>query len=258
MKATEFLQYLKSLAASPCEPTIDTFKAGDADREVRKAAFCFIATPQVIRTAHEWGADLIVTHEPTYHDHFDTFDPNPVECAKRELIESTGMAICRFHDHAHAASPDLIHRGFMDKLGKKWRMDERRRAKLDEPVSARELASIIEKNCGVGHVRITGNGDFKTDTLHLMLGACGDITHIPIKKGVSKLVICGETCEWKCLEYVRDANELGFECAILTLGHVGSERDGMELAARIVREKTGIETKYIESGEVYYYTDARK
>ena len=258
MKAYEILDLLKDMASSPCEPTIDTFKAGDAEREVAKAAFCFIATPRVIRAAREWGADLLVTHEPTYHDHYDNFDPDPVEKAKRELIESAGMTVCRFHDHAHAASPDLIHRGFMDKLGIGWRMDERRRAKLDVPVCARELAAIIEKNCGVRHVRITGNGDFRTDELHLLLGACGDITHIPIKNGVSKLVVCGETCEWKCLEYVRDAAELGFECAVLTLGHEGSERDGMELVARIVREKTGIETKYIESGEVDYYTDARK
>ncbi|MBO4500729.1 MAG: Nif3-like dinuclear metal center hexameric protein [Clostridia bacterium] len=258
MKATEFLQYLKSLAASPCEPTIDTFKAGDAGREVKKVGFCFIATPQVIRAAHEWGADLLVTHEPTYHDHYDNFDPEPVELAKRELLESTGMAVCRFHDHAHAARPDLIHAGFMDKLGVEWSMDERRRAKLKTPLSPYELARLIEKNCKVKHVRITGNRDFKTDTVHLMLGACGDITHIPVKKGETKLVVCGETCEWKCLEYVRDAAELGFECAILTLGHVGSERDGMEYIARKAREDTGLETVYFEAGEVYSYTEDEK
>ncbi len=255
MKAAELLEYLKSLSAHPCEPTIDTFKAGDPGRAVNKAAFCFIATPQVIRDAHSWGADLIVTHEPTYHDHFDNFEPDMVETAKRELLESTGMTVFRYHDHAHGAMPDIIHAGFLDKLGIGWSMEARRMFRLEEPLTPFELAELIEKNCGVKHVRMTGSLSFSTDRICLMLGACGDITHIPIKEGGVKLVVCGETCEWKCLEYVRDASELGFECAVLTLGHEGSERAGMEYLARRVGAEFGIETKYFESGEVYSYTD---
>lgn len=258
MKAVELLEYLRSLAAHPCEPTVDTFKAGDPQREVKKAAFCFIATPQVIRDAHAWGADILVTHEPTYHDHYDNFVPDAVEEAKRELLESTGMAVFRFHDHAHAAQPDLIHAGFLNKLGVGWHMDTRRMAVLDEPLTPYELAELIEKNCGVKHVRITGALSFSADTVCLMLGACGAITHEPIQRGDAKIVICGETCEWKCLEYVRDAAELGFECAVLTLGHEGSERDGMELLAHRIGGEFGIETKYFEAGEVYSYTDNEK
>ena len=255
MKAVELLQFLRSLSAHPCEPTVDTFKAGDPERTVKKAAFCFIATPRVIRDAHAWGADVIVTHEPTYHDHFDNFASDRVELAKRELLESTGMAVFRYHDHAHAAQPDLIHAGFLDKLGIGWRMDERRMAILDEPLTPFELAELIEENCGVKHVRITGSLSFSTDRICLMLGACGAITHEPVQRGEVQLVVCGETCEWKCLEYVRDAAELGFECAVITLGHVGSERDGMAYLARLTGGETGIETKYFEAVEVYSYTD---
>ena len=258
MKAREVYEYLLSLAAERRDPTVDTFKAGDPECEVTKAAFCFIVTPQVVRAAHEWGARLIVTHEPTYHDHYDKFSPGPVEDAKRALIESTGIAICRFHDHAHAAATDLIHAGFLEKLGVKWRMEQHNRALLEEPVTPLELARLIEQRNGVKHVRITGNRDFKTKTVFLMLGAIGDITAIPAKEGEEKLIISGETCEWKCLEYVRDAAELGFRCAVLSLGHEGSERDGMEYIAKLVAKGTGIETRYFESGEVYSYTDSEK
>ena len=42
----------------------------------------------------------------------------------------------------------------------------------------------------------------------------------------------------------------------LVLGHLGSERDGMRLVADILKEKLPeIPTEYIESGEVYTYTD---
>ena len=54
---------------------------------------------------------------------------------------------------------------------------------------------------------------------------------------------------------MRDAAELGFECAVITLGHEGSERDGMSYLARLTGGETGIETKYFEAGEVYSYTD---
>jgi hypothetical protein len=40
------------------------------------------------------------------------------------------------------------------------------------------------------------------------------------------------------------------------MGHIGSERDGMRLLAKRLSEAhKDFETKYIECGEVYTYTD---
>ena len=72
----------------------------------------------------------------------------------------------------------------------------------------------------------------------------------------SEIVLAGETCEWAICEYARDAAELGKKKALLVLGHVGSERDGMVRTAELVRERhPEIESKYFECGEVYTYTD---
>ena len=43
--------------------------------------------------------------------------------------------------------------------------------------------------------------------------------------------------------------------AMLVLGHVGSEREGMKLVAEKIRNELGIEAKYFDCGEVYNYAD---
>lgn len=63
-------------------------------------------------------------------------------------------------------------------------------------------------------------------------------------------------CEWSHCEYVRDAAQLGYKKAILILGHIGSERDGMVYTADILKKMhPELEVKYFESEEVYTYTD---
>ena len=45
---------------------MDRIITDNAEREVEKVATCMVITPDVLRAAAEWGAHLIVTHEPTY------------------------------------------------------------------------------------------------------------------------------------------------------------------------------------------------
>ena len=49
--------------------TVDTHKAGDENREVTKIGVCMTATPDVLKAAKEWGAELLITHEPTFYGH---------------------------------------------------------------------------------------------------------------------------------------------------------------------------------------------
>ena len=48
------------------ENTVDTVKAGDAEREVKKVAVAMFASIDTIRAAAAWGADFLIVHEPTY------------------------------------------------------------------------------------------------------------------------------------------------------------------------------------------------
>ena len=42
--------------------TCDTLKAGDPGTELRKVAVAMFATPDLIREAHAWGAELLIVH----------------------------------------------------------------------------------------------------------------------------------------------------------------------------------------------------
>ena len=58
MRAKEIMAEQFAKAKMPCKDTVDTLKAGSAEREVKKLATCFIATPEVIRAAADWGGSL--------------------------------------------------------------------------------------------------------------------------------------------------------------------------------------------------------
>jgi len=77
-----------------------------------------------------------------------------------------------------------------------------------------------------------------------------------IRSDECEIMLVGEVCEWRDCEYARDAAQLGRKKAILILGHVGSERDGMVYVTGLLSGMyPGLDVKYFESGEVYSYTD---
>ena len=64
----------------------DTVKFGDPDKELTGVVITMWATPNVIRCAAELGANLIITHEPTFYGDLDKPLDNPVDKAKYDLI----------------------------------------------------------------------------------------------------------------------------------------------------------------------------
>ena len=255
MKASEVLDWLNGYSGASIENTVDTLKAGSDEKETHKVAFCFIATPAVIRAAHAWGADVLITHEPTYYDHRDVFVSNPVSDAKKALIERTGMTIYRWHDHPHRAATDVIHAGFIRGTGISGKLEEPYFI-LDRDTDALELSSLIEEKLGVRHVRIIGRRQAKAKKLYLCLGAGGGDSYSKFLASDAEIMVTGETVEWKYGYPIYDAAELGFNKTLLLLGHCGSERDGMMLTCDLWNEAhPDVEGKYFECGELYTYTD---
>lgn len=262
MKAFEIMNELFSLSNDgDFSKTCDTLKAGSPDAEVTKVAVTMHATVEVVKKAAEWGAELLIVHEPTYYNHHDDHSNDRFECEKRRLIEDLGLTIYRFHDHPHACTPDMIGAGEFKGFGLKGRLEVTEqfgltRFHLDEPMTALELAKSIEERCGLKHVRICGNREHKFSCISGMFGTPGRVKDEIAKDG-DRLVLTGEICEWALGEYVRDAASLGHKKALIVLGHEGSERDGMIYAAEILAQKhPALEVQYIECGEVYTYTDS--
>lgn len=257
MTAFELMKELGVRPNFPEPSDLDSCKAGDPNITVEKVAVCCIASPEIIRQAADWGAHLLITHEPTFHDHFDHMDwSDPVVQKKNELIEKTGLTIWRFHDCPHS-EPDLIQTGLIETMGWNGVYDGKLRFELESPSTPRILAQDIEKKLSLGHVRIVGNPDAPCKSIALCVGAWA---LSPVLRDSSfDLILSGELCEWKDAEYIRDAAQLGMNKSMLILGHMGSERDGMRLwANQVASQYPSLSVKYFDCGEVYTYAEIRK
>ena len=237
--------------------TVDTCKWGDPDREVRKVATCLTPTPDVLREAAAWGADLLITHEPCVYDHLDNPRKDLITDRKLELLRSCGFVIWRFHDYIHGGEePDGIHTGFIAKLGLKGSYDGDRYFCPDEPITAFELAKRAEEAGLTKHARIAGNPHAPAKKIGLFLGACGGLTD-GFASDDTDLAVVGEISEWRNVEQMRDAYQMGIDKAYLVLGHCASEWPGMEeLADKLNARYPGLEAKFIPCGEIYTYTDS--
>ena len=123
---------------------------------------------------------------------------------------------------------------------------------MEKPITPRSLAKIVEKRCGLRCIRVCGAIDELCTKVSGMFGAPGGFNEL--KSDECEVLLIGEVCEWQVCEYARDAAQLGYKKAILIMGHVGSERDGMKYVTDILKNKhPEIDVKYFECGEVYSY-----
>ena len=254
MKAKELIEIINNGANAP-EVTCDTVKCGDPEKEVHKIAVTMFATPDVIRKATEFGAEMLIVHEPTYYDHMDVFKATPVSVAKRELIEKSGLLIYRYHDNMHYREADLISHGQAKYLGLSGEITPTKyngssMLTSDTPISAYELITHAKNDLKIPHVRVAGDPYYKCTKIALCFGTPGGV--FDLLQGDAEMVITGEACEWKIAEYARDAALLGFGKALVVMGHIGSEAGGMIVFADDLQKKyPELEVRYFESSSVY-------
>lgn len=237
---------------------IDTIKEGDIEKEIKKVATCFIITPEVIRQAHSWGADLIITHEPTYYNHYDfKEDENPVVRAKSKLINETDIAIFRYHNFPHDnVRPDIIHYGFVKTIGLEDCFNMvNNHITLPKSTKPLDFAKQIKEKLNLSNLRITGTTDKEIKEVWLVLGHPGpEYFHTFVNTDNIDALIIGEGQEWSDFEYVRDSVELGYNKTLFILGHCGAEFSGMRyLAEKLTNDYNQLEIKYFESNEPFIY-----
>ncbi|MBE7037212.1 MAG: hypothetical protein E7403_07960 [Ruminococcaceae bacterium] len=260
MKACEIIDKLFALAEErDYSKSCDKCIAGDENKEVKKIAVAMHATPNLLKEVKEWGAELLIIHEPvTYGIGSDPDDK--VVAEKKKLLAESGLAIYRYHDHTHCTVPDIIAAGEFKQFGLKGRLEttdifDLVRFHLEEPITARELAKLIEETTGIKHVRISGATDIPATKVSSVFGASKRVMD-ELKNEDSQIVLAGEVTEWSFCEYARDAAQMGYNKSLLILGHVGSERDGMRYTAEILSDMfPELCVAYFDCGEVYTYTD---
>ncbi len=255
MKIMELVEDLKTWNAEPVdeENTCDTVKAGSVDKEVHKVALTMFGTVDVIREAGMWGADLLIVHEPLYYDHMDSIHNLMIIQEKQRIVSESGLTIFRFHDYAHAMVPDMICAGELKYSRLQGEIQERQRFGvtsfvLEHGLTAEELAKTFERNLHIDSVRISGCTDKKGNKIACCFGAPGELFDLFEDHD---FVVAGEISEWRDAEIARDAAALGYNKAILVLGHETSERAGMMYMKELCEDRyPDLEFRYFESGSV--------
>ncbi len=237
------------------EETVDTYKSGSGNTEVTGIATTFLATYDVIQRAQKAGLNMIITHEPTYYNHFDNsdfFGGDEVFEMKRAFLEEHDMVVLRFHDHWHRTSPDGIQVGMINRLGWKAYQSEVHPLVFELPVqTVSDLAQSLRDQFQTSALSVVGDPNMEVSKVGFSMGAPGSQSQIRMlrRKDVEALII-GETHQWETVEYVRDAVAQGKTKALILLGHANSEEAGMEYCAEWL--KTFIDEvpiQFVEAGD---------
>ena len=141
--------------------SVDTVKAGDPSTPVTGIATTFLDTMDVLREANRRGANLVITHEPTFYNHLDDkafFADDPVYREKLAFVEQHHMVVFRLHDGIHSVSPDPMIMGLIQTLGWQSYVDASNPSLLTIPkTTLLELSRTLEKKLNAKTLRVIGD-----------------------------------------------------------------------------------------------------
>ncbi len=248
---------IEAAAVEPWESTVDTVKVGDPSQEVRGIATTFLATYEVIWKAIRQGANLIITHEPTFYNHLDETDwlaRDPVYAAKWKLLDEYGMVIWRYHDYWHARDPDGIAIGVLRHLGWEGYAQPGNPQICEVPaMPLSRLALFMKRRFGAQRVRVMGAPELTCSKVALLVGAVGGRTQIEAVRGVDALVV-GEVREWETTEYIRDGVYNEQPRGLIVVGHALSEEPGMRYLAEWLSPRVPeVKVRHIPAGDPFRY-----
>ncbi len=224
------------------EPTVDTFKAGNPDLPIKGIAVTMMSTLDVLERAGKAGCNLVISHEPTFYDHYDKTEVyerenDAVYLAKQEVIKKYGLVIFRFHDYWHMRRPDGIMEGMIKQLGwDKYRSPKASNLYTVPEVSLQQLATDIKKRTGAHAMRVVGDKSLRIKNIGFSPGAGGFDGHRKLlQKSEVDVLVVGEAREWETVEYADDAQVAGKPKALIIIGHIPSEQAGMNECAKWLR-----------------------
>ena len=259
LTAGDVVERMKAnLTCSWADETVDTFKTGDPGDEVTGVACTFMATVDVLKKAAKSGCNLVITHEPTYYNHFDNKDlleGDPVYEAKQAIIDENNLIVFRFHDHWHRTSPDGIYVGMIERLQWDSYLVEGEKNIFDFPgYKLRDVTTHMKQLFPDAIIRVIGDPGLEVKRAAFSAGAPGSESHIRLlQQEEINLVVIGEAPEWESLSYVRDAFQAGLPKSMIILGHTVSEEAGMEYCARWMDSFIDeVPVQFIESGDPFH------
>jgi putative NIF3 family GTP cyclohydrolase 1 type 2 len=243
------------IPGAPFGETVDTLKVGSPDMEVRSVVTTFMATHEVLEEAVSRGANLVITHEPTFYSHEDRTDwigESKVFQRKWDFARDNRLAIWRCHDYAHSLKPDVIIQGVIDALG--WTdacSADRPVFDLPEPMPVPRLIEHLRGALHAERTLVSGDTAGMCRRVLLLVGAPGGHRQIEaIEETGADTIIAGESPEWETPAYVADAAAQGGDIRLLLIGHQPSEEAGMAgLATLLTGLYPGLPVTHIPCGD---------
>lgn len=261
------------------EKTRDKVLYGTTDRECTGIVTTCFASVDVIRKAHELGANLIIPHEALFWNHGDhqewlQKDENSVYYRKKELLDTYGITVWRNHDYIHSGIPDGnggwydgIFKGFLHEadLDKYYVMKIGNPVKyqgmpiellIPEGITVRELAEKIIEGANLNGIRTIGNPDTVVHRVAIpmhCLGFADKDTISDINRGNIDCLIAMELIDYTVNEYMRDGMMLGDNKAILAVGHFNVEEPGMKYMLKWLPdalETEELSLNFVQSGDM--------
>jgi putative NIF3 family GTP cyclohydrolase 1 type 2 len=262
LTAREVIQRIQEHVGVPWQKeTVDTFKAGDPDTKVTGIAVTMMATFDVLQRAAASGANLVITHEPTFYNHLDDLKEIPqkendaVLSEKLAFIKEHHLVVWRFHDHWHRRTPDGIEAGMVRALGWEAFQDKQNQYLFTIPeITLDKLAAELKTRLELRTVRVVGDPQMKITRVALSPGAAGMQREIgALENPDIQLLITGESREWETVEYAADAVSEKKNKALIVLGHVPSEQAGMEECTRWLKTfVTEVPVKFVPAAQPFW------
>jgi putative NIF3 family GTP cyclohydrolase 1 type 2 len=245
--------------------TVDTFKAGNPDTPVTGIAVTMMATMDVLQRASAKGFNFVITHEPTFYAHLDTPEgmpqDDPVWAEKRAFIEKHNMVVWRFHDHWHTRKPDGIEAGMVRSLGwEKFQTAENQYLFVLPETTVKKLADEVATKLNSSVVRVVGDPEMKVRKVGFSPGAAGAQAETnALERDDVQVLLVGETREWETVEYAADAVTQGRKKALIVIGHIPSEQNGMEECTRWLREFVkSVPVEFVPAKQPFWTVNAKR
>lgn len=261
-------EILSAMCGGPkFEETCDIISVGNPETIVTGIVTTFMATFDVIQEAVRLGANFIITHEPTWFTGMDTTDwcqKDSVYLAKRKYIEEHGITIWRLHDHMHTGSDtDYIYEGLLNELDwhKYLQPDEKYPWVYEIPeTTLGRLAAFFKEKLNMEVIQIIGSPEMNIKRVGILVGGGSlgfGVEQMPMEvmeRNNLDLLVAGDITEWTICAYINDAYQMGFNRAMLTLGHERSEEAGMKhLAPWLVERFETIPVTFVDAKEPFKY-----
>jgi putative NIF3 family GTP cyclohydrolase 1 type 2 len=234
---------------------VDGLKWGSLKVEMRGVVITWMATCDVIQQAIELGSNVIITHEPTFWNHWDDddeFEGDPVYLKKVTLLKRQHINVYRVHD-VWDNFPDYgVAARWADALGLGNRVafDGTIPVHAIEPQPLADFAEHVRSVMKLPVLRMTGDPESTIERVAVGVGAWGGLHFVQLAMDQdADAFICGESIEWQAIRYAQEAN-----FPVLTTNHFVSEHYGMLGLTDFIRERfPDLRVTYVDARDPFNY-----